>query len=132
MKMSKLLAGTLVFGILFSVFILPAASFSSVGREASISATWPYQQQPVTSPEGEALYKQRCAVCHDNPQDRIPPLFLIRRRSAEDVMQTLTSGSMKQQASWLSADQVRALAVYLTGKQPGAPIQGNLEVNRCN
>jgi polyvinyl alcohol dehydrogenase (cytochrome) len=70
-------------------------------------------------------------VCHDNPQDRIPPLFLIRRRSAEDVIQTLTSGSMKQQAAGLSVDQIRALAIHLTGKQPGPPIETNLDANLC-
>ncbi|MFN0124875.1 MAG: PQQ-binding-like beta-propeller repeat protein [Blastocatellia bacterium] len=87
-------------------------------------------QTTQTSPEGAALYKQRCAMCHDNAADRIPPLFLIRRRSAEDVMQTLTDGSMKQQASGLNPDQIRALAVFLTGKLPGAPM-GNLNVNLC-
>jgi polyvinyl alcohol dehydrogenase (cytochrome) len=38
---------------------------------------------------------------------------------------------MKQQASGLSADQIRALAIHLTGKQPGAPIQTNLDANLC-
>ncbi|HEX5734181.1 MAG TPA: PQQ-binding-like beta-propeller repeat protein [Blastocatellia bacterium] len=115
----KILGGVLFAAINFFVFIFPAASFSS------------QQQQAATSAEGAELYKQRCAVCHDNPQDRIPPLFLIRRRSAEDVIQTLTTGSMKQQASGLSADQVRALAIHLTGKQPGTAVQVNLEANRC-
>jgi polyvinyl alcohol dehydrogenase (cytochrome) len=99
----------------------------------SMSAGRLQQQAPATptSPEGEALYKQRCAVCHDNAQDRIPPLFLIRRRSAEDVIQTLTNGSMKQQAAGLSAEQIRALAIHLTGKLPGAPIEEKLAANRC-
>jgi polyvinyl alcohol dehydrogenase (cytochrome) len=116
----KILGGVLFAAISFFVFIFPADSFSS------------QQQQAATSPEGAELYKQRCAVCHDTPQDRIPPLFLIRRRSAEDVMQTLTTGSMKQQASGLSADQIRALAIHLTGKQPGSAVQVNLDANRCN
>lgn len=119
----RMLIGVLLGCTLFFAFGFPA-------RSSSASPSY-QQQQPVTSPEGEALYKQRCAVCHDNPQDRIPPLFLIRRRSAEDVMQTLTAGSMKQQASGLNGDQIRALAIYLTGKQPGAPIQENLEANHC-
>lgn len=89
------------------------------------------QSPAPTSPEGEAIYKQRCAVCHDNAQERIPPLFLIRRRSAEDVIQTLTSGVMKQQASGLSTAQIRALAIHLTGKEPGAPIENNLNANLC-
>ncbi len=88
-------------------------------------------QTPPADPASEQIYKQRCAVCHDNPVDRIPPLFLIRRRSAEDVIQTLTSGSMKQQASGLTADQIRNLAIYLTGKQPGASVQANLNANLC-
>lgn len=97
-------------------FSLPLLSFS--------------QQAPVTSPEGEALYKQRCATCHDNPVDRVPPLFLIRRRSAEDVIQTLTSGSMKQQAKGLTTEQIKALAIHLTGKQPGPPLKLD-NVNLC-
>jgi len=106
------------------VFIFPAISFTF--EEISV------QQSAATSAEGAELYKQRCAVCHDTPQDRIPPLFLIRRRSAEDVIQTLSTGSMKQQASGLSADQIRSLAIHLTGKQPGSSVHVNLEANRCN
>jgi polyvinyl alcohol dehydrogenase (cytochrome) len=119
------ISGRTIIVILFTGSIFFAVSFSS-GRIAA------FQQSPaITSPEGEALYKQRCAVCHDNPQDRIPPLFLIKRRSAEDVIQTLTTGAMKQQAAGLSADQIRALAIHLTGKQPGAPIEANLGANLC-
>ncbi|HJQ70903.1 MAG TPA: PQQ-binding-like beta-propeller repeat protein [Blastocatellia bacterium] len=115
----KILGAVLFAASGFFVFTLTAASSGSP------------QQQGATSPEGAELYKQKCAVCHDNPQDRIPPLFLIRRRSAEDVIQTLTTGSMKQQASGLTADQVRALAIHLTGKQPGSAVQVNLDANRC-
>ena len=89
------------------------------------------QPAPPASPEGAELYQQRCAVCHDNAADRIPPLFLIRRRSAEDVINTLTEGSMKQQAAGLSAAQIRALAIHLTGKLPGPPMDASLQANRC-
>jgi mono/diheme cytochrome c family protein len=91
------LIGSLFCGILLFVLVVPVVSFTYWP-----GATFPHQQSALTAPEGEALYKQNCAVCHDDPQDRVPPLFLIRRRSAEDVMQTLTSGSMRQQASGLA------------------------------
>ncbi len=111
--------------------IAPAAANLNI-NPSSLSNLPALQQAAVaTSPEGEAIYKQRCAVCHDNPGDRIPPLFLIRRRYAEDVIQTLTSGSMKQQAAGLSAEQIKALALHLTGKQPGLPLQLNNKVNLC-
>jgi polyvinyl alcohol dehydrogenase (cytochrome) len=89
------------------------------------------QVSPGDNSAAAALYEQKCAGCHENPQDRIPPRFLIARRSAEDVIQTLTSGAMKQQAAGLSPDQIRGLAVYLTGKQPSATPQWNAESNLC-
>ncbi len=124
------ISGKIFGGIFFAAFIFSVFIFPVIG-DASQQQGSPPQQAAPTSPEGAELYKQRCAMCHDNPQDRIPPLFLIRRRSAEDVIQTLTTGSMKQHASGLSADRIRALAIHLTGKQPGTAVQINLEANRC-
>src|SRR5215510_12319381 len=128
---SRILIVSLFAIVLFSAFILSAISIRSTGAAASINEAAQQQPTAATSPEGAELYKQKCAVCHDNPQDRIPPLFLIRRRTAEDVIMTLTSGSMKQQASGLNSEQIRALAIHLTGKQPGPPIEANLGANRC-
>src|SRR5262245_64843944 len=128
---SKILIVSLFAVVLFSALIFLVVFLRSGSGAASASQSASQQQAAPTSPEGAELYKQRCAVCHDNPQDRVPPLFLIRRRSAEDVVMTLTSGSMKQQAAGLSADQIRALAVHLTGKQPGPPVDLNLGANRC-
>src|SRR5689334_14053965 len=126
-KLDQLLVVWLFCAVALSGFLGSAKSSA-----ASVSdASEPAQQQQVNDPASAQIYQQRCAVCHDNAQDRIPPRFLIARRSAEDVIQTLTSGPMKQQASGLSADQIRALAIHLTGKQPGAPIEANLNANLC-
>src|SRR5262245_34103179 len=127
---SKILIVSLFAAVLFSALVFPAVFLRPKNGAASASQFTQQQQAAATSPEAAELYKQHCAVCHDNAQDRIPPLFLIRRRSAEDVIQTLTTGSMKQQASGLTADQIRALAIHLTGKQPGVPLQ-NLDANLC-
>lgn len=110
---------------LLSVPVLLIALSSSFSKSNAA-----FQQPAPTSAEGAALYKQKCAVCHDEALDRVPPLFLIRRRSAEDVIQTLTVGSMKQQAKGLSEEQIRQLAIHLTGKLPGEPIR-NLDANKC-
>src|SRR5262249_9511574 len=120
----------ILIGIPIAGVLLFASPFS--GAIANFSdAPLTLQQPSATSPEGAALYRERCAVCHDNPQDRVPPLFLIRRRAAEDVIQTLTAGVMRQQAAGLSADQIRALAVHLTGKQPGTGPRVDPEANLC-
>ncbi|MGH9755196.1 MAG: PQQ-binding-like beta-propeller repeat protein [Blastocatellia bacterium] len=127
---NRILILSLFAGLLFSAYIFPALHFRFGGITA-LSGAAASQQAGATSPEGAALYKQRCAVCHDEPQERTPPLFFIRRRSADDIIQTLTYGSMKQQAVGLNNEQIRALAVHLSGRQPGSSIQINPGANLC-
>jgi len=86
-------------------------------------------------PDGAKLYEQRCAVCHDKSstdiQDRTPPKSALARRSPDEVIAALTTGSMKTQASGLKELEIRALAVYLTGKQPNGVIDPSQLANRC-
>jgi polyvinyl alcohol dehydrogenase (cytochrome) len=127
---TRIIAGVLFGAVILSGLISPGVSLS-FAWVAVLPEKTAQQQPPPTDPASAQIYQQRCAMCHENPPDRVPPRFLIARRSAEDVIQTLTSGSMKQQAAGLTVDQIRALAIYLTGKQPGAPVQANLDANRC-
>ena len=89
------------------VAVVALATFATPQQQRNRNRS--HSNPAPTSPEGAAHYKQRCAMCHDSPQERVPPLFLIRRRSAEDVIQTLTSGAMKQQAMGLNPEQIQAL-----------------------
>lgn len=95
---NRIIILSLFAALLFSEHILSARPFR-FGENVALSVVAASQQAGATSPEGAALYKQRCAVCHDEPQDRVPPLFLINQRSADDIIQTLTYGSMKQHAA---------------------------------
>lgn len=82
-------------------------------------------------PDGAKLYEQRCAVCHDNAQDRTPPKAMLARRAPEEIITALTTGSMKTQAAGLKELEIRALAVYLTGKQPNGVLDPTQLANRC-
>ena len=94
-------------GILASLPLAAAAADKGLALPAGATA------------EGAALYASRCAACHDHATDRIPPKVLISvTRSPEDVIDTLTLGVMRTQATGLSAEQIKSLAFYLTGKQP--------------
>ncbi|MGH9825469.1 MAG: c-type cytochrome, partial [Blastocatellia bacterium] len=104
---------TLLPGLVFQ-----ALCFPRIGS-ANLSVQSPPDRAQTLSPEGARLYKERCAVCHDNPEGRVPPLFLLRRRQPDEVVHILTSGAMKQQATGLSPDQIQALAVFVTGKPIG-------------
>ncbi|MBS0366905.1 MAG: PQQ-binding-like beta-propeller repeat protein [Proteobacteria bacterium] len=104
---------------------VPAAAADVAPPASSVMA-------PATgaAAEGAALYSTHCAACHDHPVDRIPPkVFISTTRTAEDVIDTLTLGAMRTQAEGLSAVQIQALAVYLTGKQP-AP-RAAADANLC-
>lgn len=82
------------------------------------------QDQPVPSKEGEALYRQRCANCHDTGVARAPSRGAMTHMSPENVRLALTTGAMSKQAANLSPAQLDALVHFLadqsTTKQPAA------------
>jgi polyvinyl alcohol dehydrogenase (cytochrome) len=69
--------------------------------------------QVLSAQDGAAIYKERCASCHDAPEGRIPALSAIKAMSGEAIYVALTSGAMKTQAQGLSTPQVFALIGYI-------------------
>src|SRR5262245_40409575 len=67
----------------------------------------------LSAQDGAAIYKERCASCHDAPQGRVPPLSAIKAMSGEGIFTALTTGAMKTQAEGLSTPQLFALIVYI-------------------
>ena len=63
--------------------------------------------------DGAALYKERCASCHDSPQGRVPSIAAIKQMTGEAVYAALTNGAMKSQTSGLSTQEVISLLVYI-------------------
>ena len=74
------------------------------------------------APDGAALYKTRCAACHDGPaQPRMPSHAELADRKPESVFKVMFEGSMLVQAAGLSEEEGRAIARYVTGKEFTAP-----------
>jgi polyvinyl alcohol dehydrogenase (cytochrome) len=72
------------------------------------------------TPDGAALYKKRCAGCHDGaPQPRMPSRQDIGKRSPEEIVKTMLVGAMRPQSAGLTPEDVRAIARFLTGKELG-------------
>jgi polyvinyl alcohol dehydrogenase (cytochrome) len=107
-------------GMASAALALSAAAFAAPENAAPAPPTAPHAAPPAAElAQGEALYQSRCAACHDHPQDRIPPkVFIATTRTADDVIDVLTTGVMRAQAAGLQTAQIRALAVYLTGREP--------------
>jgi len=76
-------------------------------------------ERQATSAKGEAIWGQRCSVCHDHAHDRIPLRIVIERKSPEGVIAALTNGPMRPMAEGLSKSDIQEVAVYLTGKPLG-------------
>ena len=95
------------------------------------SSIAPGADKSVPPPPGAQIYNQLCATCHDHPQDRIPARELISKRSPDEVVQALTSGTMRTQAAGLNMNERIAVATFLTGKVPTGKLAAAPEKNRC-
>src|ERR1700678_4514849 len=63
--------------------------------------------------DGAAIYKQRCASCHETPTPRVPSMSTIKSMSGQAIYLALTRGVMKTQADGLSSAQIIALLGYI-------------------
>ncbi|MBZ5625531.1 MAG: PQQ-binding-like beta-propeller repeat protein [Acidobacteriia bacterium] len=73
-------------------------------------------------PDGAALYREHCAACHDaSAVTRAPAPVALRLMTAENIVRSLETGTMKAQGAPLAAAQKRALAEFLAGKSTGTP-----------
>ena len=72
------------------------------------------------APDGEALYKQRCASCHEGkPLPRMPSRQELAARTPESIYQAMFAGAMVPQSAGLSTEEGRAIARYIAGKEFG-------------
>src|SRR5579862_3656218 len=73
-------------------------------------------------PDGAALYKERCAGCHDGtPQARMPSHDELAAKTPDVVFKAMFDGAMVLQAAGLTQDEGRAIARFITGKEFAAP-----------
>src|SRR5688500_19007419 len=64
-------------------------------------------------PSGEALYKARCAACHDNGDARTPPRQALQNMTPSRILRTLDFGAMMTIAYTLRRDEREAVANFL-------------------
>lgn len=66
---------------------------------------------------GQAIYRTRCATCHDNPDvTRAPAKTTLQAMSYQVLSFALTQGKMQAQAAGLSDEERGQLINYLTGR----------------
>ncbi len=83
----------------------------------------------AAAPDGAALYKARCATCHEGkPQAHMPTHDELVARTPENIFKALSDGPMAIQAVGLDDDERRAIAKFITAKEfstsTAAPMAG--------
>jgi polyvinyl alcohol dehydrogenase (cytochrome) len=72
----------------------------------------------AAAPDGAALFKARCAACHDGaPQARMPSHDELAAKTPEFVLSAMFGGAMITQAAGLSDEEGRAIARFITAKE---------------
>src|SRR5262245_42589620 len=69
---------------------------------------------------GQAVYKQHCAQCHDGTMPRMPTRQALAAMSPEHIESMLSSFTMRRQAAALTPAERRAVAEFLTGRPAGS------------
>src|SRR5262245_53154937 len=62
---------------------------------------------------GEAVYKQRCAACHDSGSPRVPPREELKKFSVARILRAMDFGVMNNVATKLRQDEREAVANFL-------------------
>src|SRR5437867_5570981 len=79
-------------------------------------ALFMFLSTPVFAQDGSAIYRQRCASCHDGGVARAPQTDSLKQMSAENVQSALIGGAMQIQALGLTQAEIRAVSEFVTGK----------------
>src|SRR6516225_687859 len=75
---------------------------------------------------GEAVYKQRCASCHDSGSPRVPARDELKKMPATRILRALEFGLMNNVAAKMRQEDREVVAAYLgvagddAGKPPAA------------
>jgi len=72
------------------------------------------------APNGEAVYRQHCAGCHNGSMPRMPSRDALKTLTPEHVETALSSFTMRRQGASLSLAERRAVAEYVTGRTAGS------------
>src|SRR5262245_1147176 len=107
--------------VLCSMLVFGAAGLSVLARPSVVEEGRAAQAPPSAALSGEAIYKQRCAGCHDRAEGRTPPRAALQNLTRARIMRTLDFGAMMTIAYPMRRDEREAVATYLgkPGPEPG-------------
>ena len=104
------------------------AAVASILFVPAIAATQP------PAPNGESVYTQHCAACHEGSMPRMPSRQALGTLTPEHIDTALSSFTMRRQGASLSPAERRAVAEFLSGRPAGsyrAPLDAMAKSASC-
>lgn len=98
-------------------------------------AWYPIDAAGQASSEGQRVYLQHCASCHEGTMPRMPTRDALRQYTPEAVDTALSSWVMRRQGSALSAAERRAVSEFVSGRPAGSyrpPLDAIPKTAYCN
>jgi polyvinyl alcohol dehydrogenase (cytochrome) len=92
---------------MLSLFVMSTAGVSAQTPEGSTQ-------------QAEAIYKERCATCHERGVTRAATREVLGSLSPDAIRRALTTGAMTSQAAGLTAAQIESLTRLLSRAAPAA------------
>src|SRR5215831_12877306 len=106
---------------------MPTALHRSIAAAGVVAAalSMPGRASAQAAIQMLGMFEQRCGSCHTKPTDgRTPTRETLRQRTPEQVLDALTTGSMKANAEGLTDQQKRLIAEFITDRPLGAAANG--------
>ena len=88
----------------------------SVKRFAFLFLVGMWASPLLAASSGEAVYQKRCAVCHDQNNDRIPPREALQKLPSARILRALDAGPL---ASARALEGMTAVIVSLNKRYKG-------------
>lgn len=104
--------------------VLMSCSHAPTQQTTASTHEMPTKESTAGLSDGEILYGYRCKGCHEPATPGAPPRVELMGWKPKEVVKALTSGRMKLMATGLSANEMRQIAVFVTGKP--MPKKGSL------
>jgi polyvinyl alcohol dehydrogenase (cytochrome) len=67
----------------------------------------------LAAPSGDEVYKRKCAACHEQTSERVPPREALQKMPATQILRALDSGAMMSVALTMNREDRIAVASFL-------------------
>ena len=89
---------------------------------------FPDRAEEALNSRGEALYRTRCASCHEGGVARAPDTNALRQFRPERMSFALMFGMMSPQGRDLSQGEIQGIVHYLVGAAGAAAVSAGFQV----